>query len=400
MSPVIALFALFITMLWLSAKNSRKTRGRHDILSTGMKGRPVKFHQKHGLQLAIGWLAAWCAGCYFAGTPQFANAAGPPSHHVRVKKDFDFVRAGDITVNPEYVTVVRKIDFHPLLDAALKLKSGLQEFQKTCDGVKDLKELPLFQSYPQKTTRQEAIRFCATQGGVLPEVRHTRAAKALTDLMEEKEFYTTHAGMSFRNLEVQFQNGDQARSVFYPTVCLQNSHTDWDFYLSSLDHAAWDWTYVKSPKHPLVFPCPTSHFEEGSPKPFKMHTVCMFPPRATAKLTQELAYSNCQQASAEMKAALVRTASDLSAVIPEDTIVEHFGQMSRANTKLVRLQKRDFGIGSALLLGGAALWSLLPYIASSSYSSAELQKMSKSSAIQEDQILDLQIDFDAADIPD
>ena len=120
--------------------------------------------------------------------------------HVTVRNNYAFLYRGNTRLNPEFVRVVRRVDFGRLEDALQVMKSQVFEHRSKCEGLDTGNETSqavpaTFKLFSMKRTFYDAKKFCESKGGHLPDVRSPTDEFELRSLMAELHIKGVHAGI-------------------------------------------------------------------------------------------------------------------------------------------------------------------------------------------------------------
>ena len=151
-----------------------------------------------------------------------------PKQKLTVKNDFLYLETGHVTINPDFVSVIRPFDFTNIYSLQDHLLTLTTQHDSVCDRIEDhfAPRNQFIKASPHTTFRKEAHRICQRLHMHLPEVRNVTDAQNLAKALLRHNDKTCHAGPTYQPLvdELLHPDGTDAQTSA-TTICDQPSGT-------------------------------------------------------------------------------------------------------------------------------------------------------------------------------
>jgi len=212
---------------------------------------------------------------------------------ILVKHDFIFLEQSRATINPDYISLVRPLDFsnmHSLLDKMTDLRNKHNNIcSQMTDNAGNYTRFLFMDEYGDFT---HASKVCVNDNMILPEIRSHEDTYALSNLMRNFSLTETHAGVYYSHVShrLQYESIDDSAMndfVIYKGDKSLREFTPYEQYND--DDKRWAHSYWKDS---------SQHMHLSPNVPEVLPIICQAPDIANDKLNKEAIF--CQQRSREL----------------------------------------------------------------------------------------------------
>ena len=152
-------------------------------------GRQCRERRANFLSIILGMLT-WL--------PDMAHSI--PSNHISITDDFAFIYSNTVRLNPEFVKVVRRVNFDSLTQTTSYMAEQTRQHTLRCErlltsNTTNNDNPNPFSVYNHTLSHTAASSFCESHAAKLPEVRNAEDEYYLRTLMRENNIERINAGI-------------------------------------------------------------------------------------------------------------------------------------------------------------------------------------------------------------
>ena len=146
------------------------------------------------------------------------------AHKLTLKQDFLYLETGHVTINPDFVSVIRPFNFDNIISLHDQLLTLTVRHDDVCDMIEAHydPDVLFIKAAGYRTFRDEAIRICERLHMHLPEVRNVTDAQALARTLLRYGDSSCHSGPTFNAFltAILFPDGENVKGAA-TTLCDQ-----------------------------------------------------------------------------------------------------------------------------------------------------------------------------------
>ena len=153
-----------------------------------------------------------------------------PKKQLLVKDDFIFLEQTRSSINPDYVSVVRPLDFSNMRSLASKLSELRDKHARICSLMQgNAENYTQFVQLPGPGGHEKAFKACKAANMHLPEIRSHEDAFALSAFMRNHTLNECHAGIYYSHLTHTLLYTTNDMDAINPFVTFCDDYTAYNF---------------------------------------------------------------------------------------------------------------------------------------------------------------------------